>query len=291
MTAQPVDIAMFSGEVHPLADGLPMLGSDELADLADSIRRNGLFDPITLDPKGVLLDGRNRLAACGIAEVEPRFEVHAGDPIELIVARGATRRNVSAGQRAMLLARGMWARGEWDEDAERWHQGAIGRVLADARTQIKVNSADVTMAGAILAYSEDWAAEVLSGVRTLRATYDTVVAERKEAAERKSQMETLRDAHPDLHAHVLDETDPMTLKEAYAAYLERTKAERKVEQEHKDAIRRKVSWLNSFLMGYRMAAGMATSPSRDEVLAELDPFDRDRFLTIEKAITWPSTLI
>jgi len=193
--------ALFTGEIHPLADGLPMLGADEMEDLKDSIRRNGLIDPITLDPDGVLLDGRNRLAACTDLGIVPRFEIYDGDPIELVVARGATRRNVSTGQRAMLIARGMWARGEWDPIAERWKHGAVQRIQSVAGPTLQVNRLDLAMAGAVLAYSEDWAAEVLSGTRTLRATYDTVVADRKSAARADDPAEAARvaaarDRHP-----------------------------------------------------------------------------------------------
>ncbi|MFJ7590836.1 ParB N-terminal domain-containing protein [Streptomyces sp. NPDC097617] len=58
-------------KVHPFADTLPMLDQDELHDLAESIKTEGLHHPIVLDPDGVLVDGRNRLAACKIAGVEP----------------------------------------------------------------------------------------------------------------------------------------------------------------------------------------------------------------------------
>ena len=48
----------FTGEVHPLADALPMLPSDELADLAQDIKENGLLDPLTLDKDGRLAAAR-----------------------------------------------------------------------------------------------------------------------------------------------------------------------------------------------------------------------------------------
>jgi hypothetical protein len=53
----------------------------------------------------VLIDGRNRLAACKLANVEPRFaKLPAGsDPLAYIESMD-TRRNVSKGQRAMATA-------------------------------------------------------------------------------------------------------------------------------------------------------------------------------------------
>ncbi len=50
-------------DVHPVAELFPMLGADDLAELAADIAERGLLHPIVLDADGRLLDGRNRLAA------------------------------------------------------------------------------------------------------------------------------------------------------------------------------------------------------------------------------------
>jgi ParB-like nuclease domain len=69
-------------EVHPAADLFPMLGKAELQELALDIKKRGLHEPISRDKAGVIYDGRNRLAACLIAEVELRFvEVVVDDPV------------------------------------------------------------------------------------------------------------------------------------------------------------------------------------------------------------------
>ncbi len=52
--------------VHPSAAVFPMLPPDELAELAESIKENGLQNPIVMQ-RGVLIDGRNRYAACKLA--------------------------------------------------------------------------------------------------------------------------------------------------------------------------------------------------------------------------------
>ncbi|WP_052442667.1 ParB/RepB/Spo0J family partition protein [Streptacidiphilus neutrinimicus] len=92
-------------DVHPIADIFPILSEDDLAALAKDIRERGLLIPITLDGLGRILDGRNRLAACAIAGIQPRYEQHQGaDPIGDALARNLNRRHLSKGQIAMNLA-------------------------------------------------------------------------------------------------------------------------------------------------------------------------------------------
>jgi hypothetical protein len=58
-------------ETHPAADAYPMLSDAELAELAESIKKNGLLQKIILLGK-LILDGRNRAVACERAGVEPK---------------------------------------------------------------------------------------------------------------------------------------------------------------------------------------------------------------------------
>ena len=78
-------VVLIELDVHPLADLFLMMPDDELAELAEDIRVNGLRQPIIRDKKGMLLDGRNRLAACKIAGVEPRFERFKGTDPEAFI--------------------------------------------------------------------------------------------------------------------------------------------------------------------------------------------------------------
>lgn len=55
-----------------------MLDEDELQALADDIRDLGQLQPIVLDSSGRILDGRNRLRACELAEVEPEYITYSG---------------------------------------------------------------------------------------------------------------------------------------------------------------------------------------------------------------------
>jgi protein gp37/ParB-like chromosome segregation protein Spo0J len=94
--------------VHKLADLFPTLSEEELEDLAKDIKTNGLHDSITLDHAGrVLIDGRNRLRACGKAQVEPKFERLPASYTEekinkLIISKNIQRRNLTTDQKAAL---------------------------------------------------------------------------------------------------------------------------------------------------------------------------------------------
>ena len=59
-------------EFHQIANIFPMLGEEELSELADDIMQNGLHQPIVLY-QGQILDGRNRYQACELAAVEPDY--------------------------------------------------------------------------------------------------------------------------------------------------------------------------------------------------------------------------
>ncbi|MCH7990597.1 MAG: hypothetical protein IID46_15765 [Planctomycetes bacterium] len=68
-------------EFHSIANIFPLLGGDELQELADDIRDHGLKEPIWTY-EGKVLDGRNRSAACVIAGVEPELREFKGDSEE-----------------------------------------------------------------------------------------------------------------------------------------------------------------------------------------------------------------
>ena len=89
-------------ETHPAAEIFPLMSGPEIKEMADDIRQNGLREPITCC-EGKILDGRNRLKACSLAEVEPAFrELPAGvSPAQYVWSANYTRRHLTVGQRAM----------------------------------------------------------------------------------------------------------------------------------------------------------------------------------------------
>ena len=89
-------------KIHPVAELFPMLSASELNEMADSIKREGLLNPCVRQGD-VLLDGRNRLAACKRAGVEPRFVEYTGDsPVAFIIGANLARRHLDKGQKIAL---------------------------------------------------------------------------------------------------------------------------------------------------------------------------------------------
>jgi len=85
-----------------------MLPDEQLQELADDIRQNGLRQPIVIDNDELILDGRNRAAACIIAEVEPLFEPFTGtdeDKLKFVISCNLHRRHLDTSQRAMVGAK------------------------------------------------------------------------------------------------------------------------------------------------------------------------------------------
>ena len=89
-------------QYHPACRLFPEMGEDELRELADDIKANGLQNPIvTLD--GKVLDGRNRYKACKLAGVVPSFTEWTGDnPVVWVVSQNLVRRHLTSSQRAVI---------------------------------------------------------------------------------------------------------------------------------------------------------------------------------------------
>ena len=101
-------INIFDLPVHPHAAIYPILPDDEMQELAESIKHNGLHQPIILgeyEGKIHVIDGRNRIAACKIIGVEPHHEMINGvDPVALIADSNISRRHMTRSQRSMAMA-------------------------------------------------------------------------------------------------------------------------------------------------------------------------------------------
>lgn len=99
------DIVQAGVQAHEAAALFPMLGQAELRALAADIREYGQVEPIVLW-EGKILDGRNRHAACQLANVEPRFRelTECQSPTAFVISTNLFRRHLTALQRAAAAA-------------------------------------------------------------------------------------------------------------------------------------------------------------------------------------------
>ena len=194
-------------EVHPVADLFPMLADDELQLLADDIAERGLVQPIVLDSAGRVLDGRNRLAACAKAGVEPTFTTYEGDdPDGYSLAVNIARRHMTASQRAITIARAVRVAGiSQREGSERF----------------KLNQGRIGQATTILDHAPDLADAVASGAKPLDEAY-RIARDRKTAADsEENQLARLRAEDPELADKVVE--GDLSLRGAFAELAERQK--------------------------------------------------------------------
>lgn len=89
---------------HPMACIFPMLGRDDLTDLAESIQRSGQREPIVIF-EGKILDGRNTAAACEQIGIQPIYREYDRDtdgesPIRFVLDRNLERRHLTPSQKA-----------------------------------------------------------------------------------------------------------------------------------------------------------------------------------------------
>ena len=223
--------------VHPAAALFPMLGEAALAELAEDIKANGLIHAVVIDDEGRVLDGRNRLAACRLAGVQPHFKPYTGDdPLRFVVSENVKRRHLTKPQLAVSAARA-WKQA--DDEGRTLKSGETARrpsspkngeddLITDARSHFGrlfgVSKTYVEMARRVLDYSPALAEEVAAGQMTLdQAHQQATEADRRKQRE-VDQLELLRDRAPDLVERI--ERDELKIAEAEAIHRERDREDR-----------------------------------------------------------------
>ena len=179
--------------VHPAADLFPMLSDTELADLAKDIKEHGLVHPVVMF-KGVLLDGRNRLAACKIAEVEPSFTEYDGDdPIAFVISVNILRRQLDKSQRGGVgveieALRAIEAKERQRLSKGRGVKGVVnlpqvntGKARDEAAAMVGVSGAMIQRAKAIKKADPKAFKQIMAGTVTINKVWHGIQKRKREA--------------------------------------------------------------------------------------------------------------
>ncbi len=195
---------LFAGHAaHPAANLLPLLRRPELLALANDIEINGLQHPVVL-LDGKVLDGRNRLLACGIAKVKPRFvEFEGSSPTAYVLSANLRRRHLTKSQEAMIAAKALplfeaEARDRLRQSATQRHRqlghkvrsnlssarmrSAPGKASEHAAKSLGVGSRYVEAAKQILHEDPKLARQVERGYLTLAGALRVITREKQVAA-------------------------------------------------------------------------------------------------------------
>jgi hypothetical protein len=239
-------IDIYDLQTHPAAEIFPMLSQDELEELATDIKAKGLQNPIALakhEGKTVIIDGRNRRAACRIAKVEPTTVMLNGiDPVSYIVSANINRRHMTKGQRAMALAILYPEKGHGQTPN---NLGFATEYLRQARTVLKV--------------LPETAQLVLAGKTVLNDAYAAARAQVMATKSEEQKFSELQRAAPDLADLVTE--GRMTLADAVQA-LEGRKIR---EREGRIAFTAEVKRTITLIIGFA-----ANSAADEEWVSDMD---------------------
>jgi N6-adenosine-specific RNA methylase IME4 len=224
----------FDLPAHPLAELFPMLPEQEIRELADDIVTCGQRSPImVLD--GQVLDGRNRLAACRFAEVEPSFDLYEGDdPLGFVLSHNLHRRHLTESQRAMVAARLV----DWDIGVNQNTAGAANLPTRKAAERLSISERAVRAARRIHERGTDDLVEAIRSGRVsvhageaiselehaaqaevLRAEEREIKRRAKEIrARQQSERHSVRLAHMDMIAERGRPSAPAKLDRRYPVY-------------------------------------------------------------------------
>jgi len=279
--------------VHPVADLFPMLATDEMKELAEDIAARGLLQPIVLDSEGRVLDGRNRLAACELAGVEPTFTTYEGnegnDPVGFALAVNGQRRQMTKSQKALVAADLLLS--------NRDHP--VTKIAA----ALGVSHALVSQAVSIATYARDLRDQIM-------VTGSGFADARKVAADRElakviteEKLRLIAEGAPDLLPLVdegriavddaiaaLEERQRKAEEEAEAARREaerlaneEDRQQRLREQERQESLERDRSRIREVISGWPTVRTILADPDAElvaEILAGLGPTDRNAFQQI-----------
>ena len=207
---------------HWYANIFPMLPEEELQALADDILSQGLLEPIVVCD-GVIIDGRNRLAACERIGMDPEYvdlecsddpEEREREIIAYISGKNTKRRHMSKGALAMAYAIGFPEKGERG-------RGKKSPIIGDFAGQEYIRMARTVLE--VFNPDSEKVRGVLAGL-PLKDAYEDAVKMKCGKSDPVAQLETLKVEAPDLADLV--NSSSLKITEAWAAYEKRLEDER-----------------------------------------------------------------
>lgn len=196
---------------HPVADMFPMLTDEELTALSEDIKTNGQVHPI-LVVDDLIIDGRNRYAACDMAGIKPVIEEWKGDDVEaFIISTNIHRRHLSAGQRAALVTKILAPDGDWGHGEQAKISYEISGLPNDRGLVTAMSRARV-----VAAEMPEYLDEVVAG----RTTLHTAFTEVKKVIEARESYDDRRDAMVKKSDQLLKEANALLKEKGKLRYSE-----------------------------------------------------------------------
>jgi ParB-like nuclease family protein len=247
--ATPTAIDVFALPVHPAADVFPMLSDEELDDLAEDIKANGLIQPLVIaavDNEWTLVDGRNRREACRIAGVQPHVQdLNGTDPLSYIISSNIHRRHMNKGQQAMAMAM-IYPEPQQGKRTDLLNKSTSAKLAFD--------KASLSRARAVLRHSPELAHQVLGGRFSLNDAFADVEKRSEDDKAKADVIERINLEYPDLvRQHASGEITDDQFKRLVASHEadKRKAVERFASQRRStfEALQRAVSGARAFAIG------------------------------------------
>lgn len=175
--------------IHPAADLFPMMDAETFAGLVEDVRTNGLLEAVWLTTDGLLLDGRNRLAACQLLGIEPATRTFKGDdPVRFVLGLNVHRRHMTPSELAVLAlevlplfeeqAKARMLAGRPPDPRTERAQGH-GTAASEAAAAVGTSPASVKRAKALKDHAPDLLDQVKQGDMTVTAAERLLAARKK----------------------------------------------------------------------------------------------------------------
>ncbi len=127
-------------QFHPLCCD-PLIVGDEFEAFCSDIRDRGQLEPITLHPDGTVLDGRNRVLACGILRIGVKAITYRGDdPKAFVESVNFHRRHLTLDQKRERAAAILRDNPHMSDSAVARISGVSDKTVASVRSRSEIPS-------------------------------------------------------------------------------------------------------------------------------------------------------